>query len=358
MRKGHRFRSSPLVTVAMVTYNSGRFVRDAIQSVLAQDCDDFELLVSDDCSHDDTWDIVNTFDDRRIRAVRNDANLGEYLNRNKALALARGKYLMYLDGDDLLYSFGLGLMVKAMERFPGAAFSAGLPQTDKFIYPVELTPAQYCRCTFLGPIVLTSNFTQLLFRTEAIKSVGGFDLRYRTGDLYIQYLLGSRRNVLLVSNGLAWWRKRPGQASEALVACGRPVVEMWRYCREILDDPSCPLDPREKAMARENLSRMVLRNAALMLLKGRVANAMEMALRTGIPWNEWHSILRPYKKPYLSEVTGNRPIHLAIDRETPSIVIPSEPAHSTSRKWRLPSREPHPAAIAKRSTMELATPAE
>src|SRR5689334_22638231 len=94
-----RFRSAPLVTIAMVTYNSGRFVREAIESALAQDCDDFELLVCDDFSTDGTWEIVKGFSDRRIRALRNDTNLGEYLNRNKALGLARGKYLMYLDGD-------------------------------------------------------------------------------------------------------------------------------------------------------------------------------------------------------------------------------------------------------------------
>jgi hypothetical protein len=90
------------------------------------------------------------------------------------------------------------------------------------------------------------------------------------------------------------------------------MMEMWRYCREIIDDPACPLDSAEKEMARENLSRMVLRNSVRMLMKGRVENAMRMALRTGIPWSEWHAILHPYKKPYLREADGENPIHIGI----------------------------------------------
>ena len=347
----HRLRSSPLATIAMVTYNSGRYVREAIESVLAQDYEDFELLVCDDCSRDDTWEIVKSFGDRRIRAVRNDSNLGEYLNRNKALALARGKYLMYIDGDDLMYAFALGMLVRTMERFPDAGFAAALPPSEKFVYPVELTAGEYCRCTFLGPIILASDFTQLFFRTAALRGVGGFDLRYRTGDLHIQYLMGSRGNALLVANGLAWWRKRRGQASESLRASGQPLVEMWRYGREILDEAGCPLDAREKALARENLTRMLLRNSVRMLLRGEFWNAVHVALDTGIPLREWHSILHPYRKPYLSQVTGDDPIRLGIGRAPPS----AAPARAL---WRFPGEIAPVRALDHRPRVELAAPAE
>src|SRR3982751_5861505 len=95
-------RSKPVATIAMVTYNSARYLRDAIDSVLAQDFADFELLICDDGSHDGTVEIVGGYDDPRIRFVQNETNLGEYLNRNKALSLAQGRYLMFLDGDDYL----------------------------------------------------------------------------------------------------------------------------------------------------------------------------------------------------------------------------------------------------------------
>lgn len=325
MRSPRRYATTPLATIAMVTYNSGPFVREAIESVLAQDCDDFELLVCDDRSTDDTCEIAASFADRRIRVVRNDTNLGEYRNRNKALALARGKYLMYLDGDDLLYPHGLSLMARNMERFPDAAFASGLTPCEKFVYPVELTPRQFCSCAFLGPNVLANDFTQLFFRTEALRSLGGFDLRYKSGDTYVQFALGMRRNVLLIGGGLAWWRKRRGQASETIRATGKGIAEMWRYSRELLEEPGCPLTADEKAMARENLSRLILRQSARLLLHGQFLDAWRLALRTGLPIGEFRCLFGPYDRPYLSAVTGERPIHLGIGRTAPILQLESRP---------------------------------
>lgn len=347
----HRFRTSPLATIAMVTYNSGRFLREAIESVLAQDCDDFELLVCDDCSHDDSWDIVKSFDDRRIRAVRNDANLGEYLNRNKALGLARGKYIMYLDGDDILYPHGLGQLARTLQQFPRAAFAAGLTPCEKFIFPVELAPREYCSCAFLGPNVLANDFTQLFFRTEALRAIGGFDLRYRSGDTYIQFALGMRSHVVLTAGGLAWWRQRRGQASERMRANGESLQEMWRYCRELLEQPACPLDEREKGAARANLTRLLLRRSVRLMLRKQPGDAYRLAFETGIPLREWASILRPYEHPFLRHVTGDNPVRVSIDAGPPVTDAPR-------RTWRPVARLPQPRVLARRSTLELATPAE
>ena len=348
-RKG--FRTSPLVTIAMVTYNSGRFLREAMQSALAQDCDDFELLVCDDCSHDDSWDIVKSFDDRRIRAVRNDVNLGEYLNRNKALGLARGKYIMFLDGDDIIYPHGLRQLVRVMEKFPRAAFASCLEPSEKFIYPVELDSRQFCMCAFLGPGGLANDFTQLFFRTEALRATGGFDGRYRSGDTQIQLKLGLRSHVVLMGGGLAWWRKRRGQASEAIRGNGEAVKERWRYGVEALNDPACPLTSREKTDARHNLSRLVLRHALRLASRGQLHDALRIALTTGIRATEWRSLLRGYQFPYLRDVTGDNPIRERIDVPVHAPMIPR-------KSWgpkvlRLPQRVP-----GRRSALELATPAE
>ena len=173
----------------MVTYNSEAFVADAIASVLAQDFRDFELLVCDDCSTDGTWAAIQSFQDPRIRAVRNAANLGEYPNRNQAAQLARGELLLFIDGDDVLYRHGLGIMVSMMDAYSRCAFASAQPPSPKFVYPVEITPHQFYSCQFLGPNITGANFTQLMFRTEALRRAGGFDLRFRTGDTHIQYRL-------------------------------------------------------------------------------------------------------------------------------------------------------------------------
>ena len=80
-------RHGPTVTVVMVTYNAEPFVSEAIESVLAQEFADFELLICDDASTDSTWDRIRCHSDHRIRAIRNPVNIGEYPNRNQALHL-------------------------------------------------------------------------------------------------------------------------------------------------------------------------------------------------------------------------------------------------------------------------------
>jgi len=93
----------PLVTVAIPTYNSGeRFLSDAIDSVLAQSFTNFELLISDNCSPDNTSDVVAEYQDPRIRYVRHETNIGANANFNYCLDDARGDYLLLLSDDDLI----------------------------------------------------------------------------------------------------------------------------------------------------------------------------------------------------------------------------------------------------------------
>src|SRR5258708_6892254 len=82
---------TPLISVLMTSYNREDFISEAVESVLAQTCGNFELIVSDDCSTDRTLDIVRSYasKDSRIRISVNERNLGDYRNRNRAASLAR-----------------------------------------------------------------------------------------------------------------------------------------------------------------------------------------------------------------------------------------------------------------------------
>ena len=338
MRKPYsRYRSAPPVTVAMVTFNSGKFLRQAIESVLAQDFEDFELVISDDCSRDDSWEIANSFGDRRIRACRNEINVGEYRNRNRALALSRGKYLFFLDGDDILYPHGLGAMVRAMERFPGAAMASAIAPCEKFVFPLELAPREFYLSAFTGPNVLANDFTQIFFRADALKAHGGLDLRYRSGDTQIQLALGMRSSVVLIPNGMAWWRRRSGQASEAIRHNGESVKERWQYCIELLGDPACPLSAVEKRVARHNLTRLVLRHSLRLASRGQWEDAARIAFTTGFPIGEWTALLRNYDQSYLADVTGDDPVRAG----RPPVAVPA----SLSRQEAVWQWKPERASI-------------
>lgn len=94
--------TSPLVSVCIPTYRGAEFLRDAIQSVLNQKFSNFELIIIDDNSPDNTAEIVSQFQDARIKYIKNPVNLGPEGNWNRCLTEATGKYFKLLPHDDLL----------------------------------------------------------------------------------------------------------------------------------------------------------------------------------------------------------------------------------------------------------------
>ena len=91
----------PIVTVLMPVYNAGKFLRDAVDSILKQSFSDFEFLIIDDGSTDESQSIIRSYKDSRIKFVQNEKNLGVAATLNRGLALARGEYIARMDADDL-----------------------------------------------------------------------------------------------------------------------------------------------------------------------------------------------------------------------------------------------------------------
>lgn len=91
-----------LVSIVMPSYNTAKFIEETIESVLAQSYENWELILVDDCSTDNTDEVVSRFlSDERIRYIKNDTNSGAAVSRNRALREARGKWIAFLDSDDL-----------------------------------------------------------------------------------------------------------------------------------------------------------------------------------------------------------------------------------------------------------------
>lgn len=90
----------PEISVLLNNYNYGRFLGEAIASVLAQEYQDFELIIVDDGSTDNSEEIIDSFSDERIRKIRK-ANGGQLSAFNRGFAESRGKILCFLDSDDV-----------------------------------------------------------------------------------------------------------------------------------------------------------------------------------------------------------------------------------------------------------------
>lgn len=151
-----------LVSIIMPAYNSAQFIRHAVESVLAQTYTDWELLIVDDGSTDNTAEIIASYQDERIHMMRNELNLGAALSRNKALREAKGKYIAFLDADDLWLPEKLEKQLAFMQQ-NGYAFTFtdyriinedGTPQNKILHMPASLTYRQYCCNTAIGCVTV------------------------------------------------------------------------------------------------------------------------------------------------------------------------------------------------------------
>lgn len=96
----------PLITVYMPVFNAAKFLDESIQSILDQTFSDFEFIIIDDASTDNSWKIIKSYakSDKRIIAIKNHINLGVSLTSNIAISYARGKFLARMDADDISVS--------------------------------------------------------------------------------------------------------------------------------------------------------------------------------------------------------------------------------------------------------------
>jgi GT2 family glycosyltransferase len=232
----------PAVSVIIPAYNAGAYIGRTLQSVKHQTFRDFEVIVVDDGSTDDTADVVRawTEGDERFRLIR-QAQSGQAAARNRAIAEARGRYIAALDADDLWRSAFLAHTVAALEaRGPQApfAFARSLwigPDDRIFVQkPIPLPVELHYRDLLLrNPI---GNGSAALMRTDAVRACGGYDealvKRFHQGeDWMLQLRLSWLGPAAVIDQPLVLYRIWNGSTShrveEAVAAC----MEVIRCCR-------------------------------------------------------------------------------------------------------------------------------
>lgn len=117
----------PIVTVYMPVFNTAAYLDEAIQSILSQTYSNFEFIIIDDASTDNSWKIIRSYarKDKRIRCFRNPLNLGVSLTSNIAISLARGKYIARMDSDDISTSDRLQKQLQYLRSHPNTILVAG-----------------------------------------------------------------------------------------------------------------------------------------------------------------------------------------------------------------------------------------
>lgn len=208
--------TEPLVSVLMTSYNRESYIGEAIKSVLNQTYKNFELIIVDDCSKDDTVLIAQKFElqDNRVHVYINDNNLGDYPNRNKAASFAKGKYIKYVDADDYFYPSGLENLVQSMEQYPDAGWGlCSLDQDRGKPFPFVLEPNE----TFEYHLFKSSLFHKAplsaIIKREIFDSVGGFSGKRQMSDTEMWHILALRFPCVLMPHGIVWYREHNQQES-------------------------------------------------------------------------------------------------------------------------------------------------
>jgi len=283
-RSAPRQRGAPTVSVLVKSYNHAPYVRQTIESILGQSYQDFEILVTDDASTDETAEIVRTFDDPRIKLGVNACNLGISGAMNATINRAQGQYFAILNSDDWALPDRLQQQVDFLDGNPHVSVVASLPRlVDERGGPVKafsafekpLTFPDFSRRTWLRHFFYEGNCLcapSAMIRREAYESVGLYDRRLtnmQDFDMWTRMLLaGHSIHVTPIAMTAFRLREDDGNMSAArsdtLLRC---PYEFSRILGRYLDLDENEFESLFGEDARETVGLPVSRRLARLALK-------------------------------------------------------------------------------------------
>ena len=275
--------TSPKVTAIIIVFNGRAYIEEAIVSVQAQSFADWELLVVDDGSTDDTMQIVARIakSDPRIRLLRHPdgGNHGMSATRNLGIAAARGAYIGFLDADDLWMPGKLDEQVAILEAEPALRMvygrtriwhgEKGAPSPKDYFYDLGVAPGRTYEPPRLFTNLLRNRYQtpttcNALMRREAVHAVGGFDPEFRAmfeDQFFFAKLLAS---YPVHVSGRCWaFYRQHDQATSALETNAERIArDQARYLRAVRHYVARRAGP----LSRERIAA----SAHLLAIRGRI----------------------------------------------------------------------------------------
>lgn len=258
----------PAVSVIVPNYNHAKFLRKRIDSILAQTYQDFELILLDDASTDDSRPILREYaSDPRARLEFNEVNSGSSFKQwNKGVGLARGKYVWIAESDDYAEPHLLERLVAALDADPEVKFaycrSRRVSADDRFdgysdYYLVRLHSSQWlsdfcmdgremCEKYFsrTNPV---ANSSAVVFRKAVYEGVGGADGTLRIcGDWKLWAAMALQGKVAYLSEPLNCFRFHEASVRSQTIRARADIPEHLRVTRWVLDRVPVPRDLLEK----------------------------------------------------------------------------------------------------------------
>lgn len=247
----------PLVSIIIVTYNSSRFVTETLDSAITQTYPNIEIIITDDCSTDDTvqlcreWILNHKGSEKRLQLITVEKNTGIAGNANRGAAAAKGDWLKFIAGDDILASTaienymdyigtqpGVLHMIAGLIPFSGDFKYADLNKPEKviaaYLYQDEVTAEEQFK-------VITKMFfgsgPTYFINANALRECGGFDERFPMQEDYPLFIkmIGKGYKMMYMEKITVYYRELPTSLSHNKSDCAifsNNAVRMirdWRY---------------------------------------------------------------------------------------------------------------------------------
>lgn len=257
----------PLVSVLMTAYNRENYIAEAIESVLSSTYQNLEIIIVDDNSKDRTFEIAQSFasKDNRIKIFRNNQNVGDYPNRNRAAGYAKGEYLMHVDSDDKILENGISSCVKTMINFPNASF--GIHYHDYSKAPFELNGIKAIRTHFFEKPFLQIGPGGTIIKRKYFEMINKFPEKYGpANDMYFNLKACTKTAIVMLPFEFLFYRRHEGQEINNTYSY---MYNNYLYLNDALNELSMDLTKDELFWLGEKNKRRFIVNLFKYLLKSR-----------------------------------------------------------------------------------------
>lgn len=211
----------PEISVLMSVYNDEKYIEEAIDSILNQSLQDFEFIIIDDASTDQTSQILRlaSQNDKRIKVYRNDSNIGLTKSLNKGLGLINSKYVARMDSDDVSMPYRLEKQLEVFKANPNSVLvtsNVDIINEDGIVWH---QPRRYASNSQIAWLLVFYNYigghSQVMFQRDSVLAVGGYNETYKYSqdyDLWVR--LSELGDINLIDDVLLQYRQRVGSITD------------------------------------------------------------------------------------------------------------------------------------------------
>ena len=209
----------PKVSVIIPVYNSEKYVGEAIESVLKQTYEDFELIIIDDCSTDHSAEVIQSYQDKRIVSVHNEVNKGFLYGLNYGMEIATGDYYARLDNDDICYPTRFEKQVQFLEAHKDVVLLGtrkDLLINNSIVHEKTLpiaTPEELKFSILFGNYCMAHSSFMMpmeVLRKNNVK----YEIFLQTPDHHIQLTMAKLGKIAMLPEPLIAWRIHPAQSTQ------------------------------------------------------------------------------------------------------------------------------------------------